>query len=142
MDRATRERLERAGFRVGGAEDFLDLSAEERELVELRLRVSHTVRRLRERVGFTQKQLASRIDSSQSRVAKIEASAADVSLDLLFRALFAVGGHIDDLKTTDNPRKRARSATRQKAQRKHKAAAQGAKATHKEDPVETGERHG
>jgi len=30
--------------------------------------------------------------SRQSRVAKMEAGAADVSLDLLFRGLFALGG--------------------------------------------------
>lgn len=33
----------------------------------------------------------------QSRVAKLEAGSADVSLDLLIRSLFAVGGKLADL---------------------------------------------
>jgi ribosome-binding protein aMBF1 (putative translation factor) len=97
MDKDTRERLQAAGFRIGGAEDFLELTAEERRLVELRLAVSRTVRRLREQGGVSQKQLAVKMKSSQSRVAKIEAGASDVSLDLLFKALFATGGGVEDL---------------------------------------------
>lgn len=97
MDKAVRRSLEKAGFRIGDAEDFLELTAEERQLVALRLAVSRAVRRLREERNLTQQQLAKRIQSSQSRVAKIEAASADVSLDLLFRGLFAVGGSLADL---------------------------------------------
>ncbi len=92
MDREARARLEAAGFRSGDAEDFLGLTDEERRLVELRLEVSRKVRQLRERQRLTQKQLAAKLGSSQSRVAKIEAGAPDVSLDLSIRALFALGG--------------------------------------------------
>ena len=97
MDRKKQNALEAAGFRIGDAEDFLGLTQEERRLVELRVAVSRAVRRLRERQRLTQQQLAARLKSSQSRVAKIEAASADVSLDLLFRGLFAVGGKLDDL---------------------------------------------
>lgn len=106
MDRKKRKALEAAGFRVGDAEDFLGLSPEERELVELRLAVSRAVRRLREERHLTQQQLAARLKSSQSRVAKIEAGAADVSLDLLFRGLFAVGGRLGDLTRAKNRNRR------------------------------------
>lgn len=41
--------------------------------------------------------MATRIKSTQPRVAKIEAASADVSLDQMFRGLFAVGGSVDDL---------------------------------------------
>ena len=41
--------------------------------------------------------MADRIELSQPRVAKIEAAAADVSLDQMFRGLFAVGGNVEDL---------------------------------------------
>ena len=78
-------------------EDFLGLSEEERRLVELRVAVCRAVRRLRQRRRLTQQQLAAKLKSSQSRVAKLEAGAADVSLDLLFRGLFAVGGNLDDV---------------------------------------------
>jgi ribosome-binding protein aMBF1 (putative translation factor) len=97
MDKKTRKRLEAAGFRVGDAEDFLELSKEERRLVQLRLAVSRAVRYQRKKHGVTQKQLASKLRSSQSRVAKIEAAAGDVSLDLSIRALFAAGGGVRDL---------------------------------------------
>ena len=100
MDSRTRERLEAAGFAVGNAEDFLQLTDEERQLVELRLAVSRAVRRRRQQQGVTQQQLAAKMKSSQSRIAKIEAGVADVSLDLAFRALFAAGGKLEDLAAT------------------------------------------
>jgi len=97
MDQEKRKALEAAGFWLGDAEDFLGLTEEERRLVDLRVAVSRTVRRLRQRRHLTQQQLAAKLNSSQSRVAKIEAGAAEVSLDLLFRSLFAVGGRLADL---------------------------------------------
>lgn len=97
MDATKRKKLEAAGFRFGDAEDFLDLTPEERELVDLRLKVSRLVRQKREEQKLTQKELAARIKSNQSRVAKLESGANDVSLDLLFRGLFAVGGKLADV---------------------------------------------
>src|SRR5262245_6437574 len=97
MKEAKRKKLEAAGFRIGDAEDFLDLSPEERELVDLRLRVSRMVRALRVRKNITQKELAARIKSNQSRVAKLESGAGDVSLDLMFRGFFAIGGKLSDV---------------------------------------------
>ena len=108
MNTTKRKKLEAAGFRVGDAEDFLDLSPEERELVDLRLKVSRMVRQLRERHNLTQKQLADKMKSSQSRVAKLENGDGDVSLDLMFRGLFAVGGKLTDVTGTPK-RKRPRA---------------------------------
>jgi predicted XRE-type DNA-binding protein len=105
MDTEKKKALEAAGFRIGDAEDFLGLTDEECRLVELRVTVSRTVRQLREQQRLTQGQLAARLKSSQSRVAKMEAGASDVSLDLLFRGLFAVGGGLADLAT---PKRRTR----------------------------------
>lgn len=110
MDKAKRLALKAAGFQVGNAEDFLGLSKEERCLVELRVTVSRAVRRRREEQQLTQQQLAVKLKSSQSRVAKIEAGAADVSLDLLFRGLFAVGGGLADLTETAPGRKQRHGA--------------------------------
>ncbi len=103
MDKEKRKALEAAGFRIGDVKDFLGLTQEERRLVELRVAVSRAVRRLRERRHLTQQQLAAKLKSSQSRVARIEAGAADVSLDLLFRGLFAVGGGLADLTAHAKP---------------------------------------
>jgi predicted XRE-type DNA-binding protein len=100
MNQKKRQALEAAGFVFEDAEDFLELSVEERRLVDLRLAVSRAVRARREQQHLTQEQVARKLKSSQSRVAKLEAGAADVSLDLMFRGLFALGGSLKDLQLT------------------------------------------
>ena len=58
----------------GDAEDFLELTQAERDLVELRLAVSRAVLAAK-RGRLTQKQAAERLNTSQPRFAKIEAGA-------------------------------------------------------------------
>src|SRR5436189_3938822 len=103
MKEAKRKKLEAAGFRIGDAEDFLELTPEERKLVDLRLKVSRLVRAKRERQHLTQKELAAKTASSQSRIAKLESGAGDVSLDLMFRVFFAVGGKLADVADAPSP---------------------------------------
>ena len=91
MKKANKERLERAGWTVGNAGDFLGLSPEEEYLVEIRLALGDEVRASRKRANLTQMALAKRIGSSQSRVAKIETGDPTVSIDLQMRALLAAG---------------------------------------------------
>ena len=91
MDNAKRERLAAAGWRSGDAADFLELSAEEAAFVELKLALADYLRDLRARNGWTQAQVARRLGSSQSRVAKMEAADATVSLDLLVKSLLSLG---------------------------------------------------
>ena len=91
MDTKKRKRLERAGFAVGSAADFLELSSEETAMIEMRLALSRALRERRGEVGLTQAALARLTGSSQSRVAKMEAGDPSVSLDLLIRALLAAG---------------------------------------------------
>lgn len=118
MNPRKRSALEAAGFVFGDAEDFLGLDDEERRLVELRVAVSRKVRQLRERRQWTQAQLAEKLGSSQSRIAKIETGVRGVSLDLMFRGLFAVGGTLADLAAV-----RARPATRQPGGKSRQKAA-------------------
>ena len=91
MDAKKRKQLERAGFAVGTAAEFLALTPEEAALVEMRLALSRTLRERRTEAGLTQAALARQTGSSQSRVAKMEAGDPSVSLDLLIRALLTVG---------------------------------------------------
>lgn len=91
MKRDMQKRLERAGWRVGDAGDFLELSEDERGFVEMKLALAAGLRERRERQGLTQVALARRLGSSQSRIAKMEAAHRMVSLDLLVRALLALG---------------------------------------------------
>lgn len=91
LDAARRKRLEQAGFAIGTAADFLELTPEEAALVEMHHALSRELRERRHHAGLTQATLARRIGSSQSRVAKMEAGDPGVSLDLLIRALLAAG---------------------------------------------------
>lgn len=97
MKPAKTERLEKAGFRIGSADDFLGLTPEESALVALRLSLADQVRRRRMQMRLSQAELARRIGSSQSRIAKLEAAEPNVSFDLLFRALFATGANMRDV---------------------------------------------
>jgi ribosome-binding protein aMBF1 (putative translation factor) len=91
MSSGKRRRLEAAGWRVGSAAEFLDLSSEEAAFVELKLSLSAKLKERRLRQKLSQLELARRLQSSQSRIAKMEASDPTVSLDLLVRALLATG---------------------------------------------------
>jgi ribosome-binding protein aMBF1 (putative translation factor) len=91
------KRLAKAGWRVGSAKDFLELSPEEAALVEMRLALGKKLRECRVDSGLSQSQLATRMGSSQSRIAKMEAADPTVSLDLLIRSLLALGTSTKDI---------------------------------------------
>lgn len=91
MGAAKRKRLEAAGWIVGSVADFLELSAEEQAIIEMRLALGAALKERRRDLGLSQVALAKRLGSSQSRVAKMEAADPGVSLDLLLRALLATG---------------------------------------------------
>jgi len=91
MDEAKRRRLDAAGYRVGTVDEFLGLTDEETALIEMKLALRQATRVRREGLGLTQAELAERLGSSQSRVAKLEGTDPTVSLDLLVRALLAMG---------------------------------------------------
>jgi predicted XRE-type DNA-binding protein len=97
MKAAKKKRLERRGWKVGSAAEFLNLTPEEAALVELRLKLADAVRQLRRERHLTQVELARLLGSSQSRVAKLEAAEDSVSLDLLIRSLLALGATTGDL---------------------------------------------
>jgi len=117
-----RQVLETAGWKFGDTSDFLELTEEERQIVEFRLIVGRGVRRLRENHRLTQQQLADRIGSSQSRVAKIEAASREVSLDLMLRGFFSAGGRLTDLiPTPQTPPSSNRSRSRRVKAEGHSA---------------------
>ncbi len=94
MDATKRKTLEAAGWKIGDAADFLEMSEAERQLLETRVELALAIRRQREALHLSQKQLGVRLKTTQPRVAKIERAASDVSLDQLVRALTAAGGRI------------------------------------------------
>ena len=91
MHKGKQRRLESKGWKVGTVDEFLDLAPEESAYIELKLKLSENVRKLRKSKRLTQIEFARRVKSSQSRVAKIEAGDPSVSVDLLIRSLLALG---------------------------------------------------
>ena len=97
MKTTKRKRLEAAGWRVGSVKEFLGLSPEEAALVEMKLSLARRLRTLRTEKRLSQAEAARRLGSSQSRVAKMEAGDATVSVDLLVRSLLAIGASRQDI---------------------------------------------
>lgn len=97
MREEKRRRLEAKGWKVGTAQEFLQLSAEEAAYVDLKARLAASLRDRRRRRSLTQADLAKRLQSSQSRIAKMEAGDPSVSLDLLIRSLLILGMSCRDL---------------------------------------------
>lgn len=97
MKREKRERLEAAGWKIGSIAEFLGLSEEEQAFIETKLALAQGVRRRRRRQRLTQEELARRMGSSQSRIAKMEAGDASVSMDLMVRSLLRLGASTEDI---------------------------------------------
>ena len=100
MDKKKLERLEAAGWKAGGARDFLGLSEAEAALIELRLRLSDKLKQRRRSMKMSQATFAKSLRSSQSRVAKMEANDSTVSIDLLIRSLIGSGMTLQELSDT------------------------------------------
>ena len=91
MDKRKKGNLESKGYKVGSVEEFLGLSTEESEYIELKLALSDALAKRRKKSKLTQAQLAKMLKSSQSRVAKMEKGDPTVSVDLLVKSLLAMG---------------------------------------------------
>ena len=91
MEKRKKEFLTSKGYKVGTVVDFLGLSAEESEYIELKMALSQALEKHRKKRKLTQAQLAKMLKSSQSRVAKMEKGDPSVSVDLLVKSLLALG---------------------------------------------------
>ncbi len=91
MRKAKQNALEKKGWKVGSAEEFLGLSEQEIAYIELKLELSRKLKASRTSKKLTQADLARVVNSSQSRVAKMEAGDPTVSIDLLVKSLLALG---------------------------------------------------
>jgi predicted transcriptional regulator len=94
MEPKKRQKLEAAGFKVTTVAEFLDLSPEEMEIIEIRLSLSKLLKKFRE-----QQKLAEDINSSQSQIAKMEASNTNGAIDLLIKSLLSLGATREDIAT-------------------------------------------
>ena len=97
MDEKKRQLLEQKGWKVGSSAEFLGLTPEEANYIELKLALGESLREARRKRNLTQNELAVLLQSSQSRVAKMEAGDPTVSLDLIVRSLLSIGMTRGDL---------------------------------------------
>ena len=104
MNKEKRKLLEADGWKFGSVAEFLELTPEEAEFVELKLQLSNALRERRKKLGLSQKQLAQQLRSSQSRVAKMETFDPNVSVDLLVRGLIATGVGLKGLSQIVRPK--------------------------------------
>lgn len=91
MNAKRRKALAAKGWKSVTVAEFLGLTAEEEAYIEVKLILTEKLKARRGELELTQTQLAEKIGSHQTRVAKMEANDASVSIDLLLRALFATG---------------------------------------------------
>lgn len=91
MNRIKKERLTKAGWKVGSVAEFLDLTPEEELYVELKASLSQCLKRQRRASHLSQQEFARLVKSSQSRIAKMEKGDPSVSIDLLIKSLLALG---------------------------------------------------
>ena len=91
MDKGKKRQLEAKGYRIGDAKDFLGLSPEESAYIDMKMALSQALVQKRKQRRLTQLELARKLNSSQSRVAKMEKGDPTVSVDLLVKALLAMG---------------------------------------------------
>jgi len=100
MNKEKQKILEKRGWKIGTAKEFLDLADEEASYIELKLKLSANLKKKRTKRNLTQVELARIIKSSQSRVAKLETGDPSVSLDLIIRSLLALGTSKKDIART------------------------------------------
>jgi hypothetical protein len=87
MKQSRKDKLAKLGYRVTDTQGFLGLADEEIAMIDLKLSLIEKLKQTRADKNMTQQQLG----SSQSRIAMLERGRPDVALDLICRALFALG---------------------------------------------------
>ncbi len=98
MDTKKKKKLETAGFKVGDAQDFLELTDAEMEYINIKRALAKTLEQRRKAQKLTQVQAAKLLKTSQSRLAKMEHAEKSVSIDLLIRSSLSLGATTRELK--------------------------------------------
>jgi DNA-binding XRE family transcriptional regulator len=97
MNKKKKEILESKGYKVGSVDEFLGLSEQEPQYIELKLALSQALAERRKKSKLTQAQLAKMLKSSQSRIAKMEKGDPTVSVDLLVKSLLVMGANKESI---------------------------------------------
>ncbi len=97
MNEEKRKKLEAKGWKITSVKEFLALTPEEENVIELKLTLSRALKEQRIKAKLTQQSAAKKLRSSQSRLAKMEAGDKSVSLDLMIRSLYGLGINNNEL---------------------------------------------
>jgi hypothetical protein len=86
-----RPHLEGSWWRVGDVGEFLQLTPNQRAIVDIRVALANGISQARSERHWTHADLAKELGSSRSRVAKMEMPDSSVAIDLYVKSLLALG---------------------------------------------------
>ena len=91
MTEEKKKLLEANGMKVVDSADWLGLTREESQLVEMRIALAEELERVRKAKGITQAELARKIGTKQSAVARMVGKPDSSTIDNLMKSLMALG---------------------------------------------------
>ena len=97
MTEAKKKVLEAKGYRVTDSADWLGLSREEAQVVDMRVALAQELERVRKAKGITQAELARRVGTRQSGVARMLNNPDTSTMDNLIKGLIALGEPISKI---------------------------------------------
>ena len=91
MTDAKKKMLAAKGYKVTDSAEWLGLSREEAQIVDMRVALAQELERVRKAKGITQAELAKRVGTKQSGVARMLNNPDTSTMDNLIKALIALG---------------------------------------------------
>ena len=91
MTDAKKKILADNGYRITDSAEWLGLSREEAQLIDMRDALAQELERERKAKGVTQAELAKRIGTKQSGVARMVNTPETSTMDILIKSLIALG---------------------------------------------------
>ena len=97
MTETKKKMLEANGYKVIDSAEWLGLSREEAQIVDMRVALAQELERVRKAKGITQAELAKRVGTKQSGVARMLNNPDTSTMDNLLKALIALGEPISKI---------------------------------------------
>ena len=97
MTDAKRKKLEANGYKVTDSAEWLGLTREEAQLVDMRVALAQELERVRKAKGMTQAELARRVGTKQSGIARMINNPDTTTMDNLIKGLIALGEPISKI---------------------------------------------
>ena len=91
MNAEKMKRIKAAGYKVTTADEWLGLTPEESQLVDIRLALAAQLEEVRKEKGISQAQLAAKMGTKQSGIARMVNRPETSSMDNLVKGLIALG---------------------------------------------------